>query len=97
VHFAYDGGGLGKGGELTLLVDGEHVGSGRLERSTQYLFSQEGTFDVGIDRGAQVTNEYKGNRQNAYNGVLHCVEVMLGSDAVLPTSAQSFAAALAGH
>ena len=97
VHFAYDGGGLGKGGELTLLVDGEHVGFGRLERSTQFMFSQEGTFDVGIDRGAQVTNEYKGNRQNAYNGVLHCVEVMLGSDAVLPTSAQSFAAALAGH
>ena len=97
IHFAYDGGGLGKGGNLTLLVDGERVGSGRLERSTQFLFSQEGTFDVGVDRGAPVTDEYEGNRKNAYSGNLHYIEILLGSDAVHPAGAQILAAAMKGH
>ena len=97
IHFEYDGGGLGKGGGLTLLVDGVKVASGRLERSTQFLFSQEGTFDVGVDRGAPVTDEYEGNRKNAYTGTLHCVEIVLGGDAVQPADAKAMLAALKGH
>ena len=31
VEFAYDGGGLGKGGDVTLYYDGRSVGSGRVE------------------------------------------------------------------
>ena len=31
MEFAYDGGGLGKGGTATLYVDGEKVGEGRVE------------------------------------------------------------------
>ena len=32
MEFAYDGGGLAKGGDVTLYVDGEKVGEGRVER-----------------------------------------------------------------
>ena len=30
MEFAYDGGGLGKGGEVTLYYDGKAVGTGRV-------------------------------------------------------------------
>ena len=33
MEFAYDGGGLGKGGTVTLYVDGDKVGEGRVERT----------------------------------------------------------------
>jgi hypothetical protein len=33
MEFAYDGGGLGKGGTTTLFVDGDQVGSTRVERT----------------------------------------------------------------
>ena len=33
VEFAYDGGGLGKGGDVTLWLDGGQIGSGRVERT----------------------------------------------------------------
>jgi hypothetical protein len=33
MEFAYDGGGLGKGGTATLYVDGKAVGEGRVERT----------------------------------------------------------------
>ena len=33
MEFAYDGGGLAKGGTVTLYYDGEAVGSGRVERT----------------------------------------------------------------
>ncbi|MBW2268132.1 MAG: arylsulfatase [Deltaproteobacteria bacterium] len=50
--FAYDGGGLGRGGSGTLLVDGEVVGRGRIERTTPAFFSIDETFDVGTDTGS---------------------------------------------
>ena len=55
VRFTYDGGGLGKGGSATLLVDDEEVASGRIARTVPFLFSMSGeTLDVGIDTGAPV-------------------------------------------
>ena len=47
VEFAYDGGGLGKGGTVTLFVDGQQVGSGRQEASVPMLFSADETCDIG--------------------------------------------------
>ena len=35
MEFAYDGGGVGKGGDVTLYVDGEQVGTGRVRRPTR--------------------------------------------------------------
>jgi arylsulfatase len=55
VQFAYDGGGLGKGGQVSLTVNGDEVASGRLERTVPILFSMSGeTLDVGVDLGAPV-------------------------------------------
>src|SRR2546427_7505222 len=40
--FAYDGGGLGKGGTGTLLVNGKKVATGRIEKTQFAIFSAEG-------------------------------------------------------
>ncbi|MFN8469995.1 MAG: arylsulfatase [Caldilineaceae bacterium] len=55
VKFDYDGGGLGKGGSATLLVNGTQVAQGRIEKTVPFVFSMSGeTFDVGEDTGAPV-------------------------------------------
>ena len=52
--FEYDGG-LGRGGRLSLHLDGSQVGEARLERTVPIVFSMSGeTFDVGIDTGSPV-------------------------------------------
>jgi arylsulfatase len=45
--FAYDGGGVGKGGTGTLTVDGQKVAEGRIEMTNYIRFSLDETFDVG--------------------------------------------------
>jgi arylsulfatase len=52
--FAYDGGGLGKGGEVTIYVDGESVAKGRVEKTQPYIFSADETADVGLDNQTPV-------------------------------------------
>jgi hypothetical protein len=39
MEFKYDGGGLAKGGDVTLYYDGEAVGKGRVERSQPMGYS----------------------------------------------------------
>ncbi len=43
MEFAYDGGGLGKGGHVTLYVDGEKAGDGRVEATVPMAFSADET------------------------------------------------------
>lgn len=57
-EFAYDGGGVGKGGTGTLLVDGKKVASGRIERTQCCIFSVDEGADVGADEGTPVTEVY---------------------------------------
>jgi arylsulfatase len=63
LSFAYDGGGLGKGGNATLGVDGTTVATGRVENTVPFLFSMSGeTLDVGVDTGSPVgpyPNEFR--------------------------------------
>ena len=47
MEFKYDGGGLGKGGDVTLYVDGKQVGQGRVEQTVPMVFSGDETCDVG--------------------------------------------------
>src|SRR3546814_13082428 len=54
--FAYDGGGMGMGGLLTLKVDGVSVGKARIEHTAVMLFSCEGA-DIGHDTETQVLAE----------------------------------------
>ena len=58
VEFAYDGGGLGKGGTATLYVDGEQAADTRIARTHISLFTFDETTDVGRDTGAPVTPDY---------------------------------------
>ena len=51
MEFAYDGGGLAKGGNVTLYVDGEKVGEGRVDATVPMIFSADETSDVGRDTG----------------------------------------------
>lgn len=52
--FVYDGGGLGRGGNGKLTVDGKLVAEGRIEKTVPGLFSPDETFDVGMDTGTPV-------------------------------------------
>ena len=65
LEFAYDGGGLGKGGTATLYIDGEAAGEGRIEQTEAFLFSADETLDVGNEYGSPVTTDYG---QRKFNG-----------------------------
>ena len=55
MEFAYDGGGLAKGGAVTLYYDGTPVGSGRVEHTQPMIFSADETTDIGEETGTTVT------------------------------------------
>jgi len=73
-EFDYDGGGLAKGATVTLFVDGEEVGTGRLDASIPMLFSGDETTDVGRDIGTGVSEEYA-NGDNAFTGTVNWVQI----------------------
>lgn len=54
LDFAYDGGGVGKGGKATLLVNGKAVAETRVEKTQPNIFSADETADVGIDNQTPV-------------------------------------------
>jgi len=57
-EFAYDGGGLGKGGKGTILVNGKKVAEGRIERTQAMIFSADEGADVGEDGETPVVEDY---------------------------------------
>jgi arylsulfatase len=58
-EFAYDGGGLGKGGTGTLFVNGKNVATGRIDHTQCCVFSADEGADVGVDEGTAVIDAYK--------------------------------------
>jgi arylsulfatase A-like enzyme len=78
-EFAYDGGGLGKGGTVTLYVDGEAVGEGRVEATVPMLFSADETTDLGSDTASPVSDDYT-PQESTFNGVVDWVQIDLGDD-----------------
>lgn len=75
-EFAYDGGGMGKGGKGTLFVNGEKVAEGRIERTNPLSFSADETADVGVDEATPVTEDYK-ERDNRFSGKIRKVQIEL--------------------
>jgi arylsulfatase A-like enzyme len=57
--FAYDGGGVGKGGAGTLSVNGKNVATGRIDQTQCCMFSADEGADVGADEGTPVTEAYQ--------------------------------------
>lgn len=56
--FKYDGGGMGKGGTLSLFVNDAKVGEGRLNQTQGITLGLGGTLDVGEDTGSPVDEAY---------------------------------------
>jgi len=67
MNFDYDGGGAGKGGTATILVNGQSVASGRIEHTQAAIFSADETAGVGLDDATPVTADYK-EGDNAFTG-----------------------------
>ena len=59
MEFAYDGPGLGKGGTVTLFVDGAAVGTGQVAATLTNVYSADDGLDVGADTGSAVSPDYR--------------------------------------
>ncbi|HJY82935.1 MAG TPA: arylsulfatase [Candidatus Binatia bacterium] len=89
--FKYDGGGIGKGGTGTLLVDGQQVAQGRIERTIRGRFSLDETFDVGEDSGTPVIEEYAAQMPFKFTGTLEKLTIDLGSQNLSATDQKEIA------
>jgi arylsulfatase len=75
-EFAYDGGGMGKGGTGTLLVNGKKVAEGRIERTQCCAFSADEGVDVGTDNETNVTDDYK-DGDNKFTGTIAKITIQV--------------------
>ena len=76
MEFGYDGGGLAKGGDVTLFLDGAAVGKGRVEGTQPMIFSADETTDVGADGGTPVSDDY-GPKDSAFTGKVRWIQIDL--------------------
>jgi len=67
-EFAYDGGGIGKGGTGTLFVNDEKVAEARIERTQPMIFSADETADVGIDLATPVVETIGSDSASRFTG-----------------------------
>jgi arylsulfatase A-like enzyme len=79
MEFEYDGGGLAKGGTVTLYLDGQEVGAGRVDQTEPFVFSADETCDVGDEFGSPVTPDYPARKK--FSGAVNWVEIDVGQDA----------------
>lgn len=79
MEFRYDGGGLGRGGDVTLYLDGQPIGNGRVTRTIPMGFSADEACDVGRDTGSPASPDY-GPTDNAFSGGIDWVRIDLGQD-----------------
>jgi arylsulfatase A-like enzyme len=77
VDFKYDGGGMGKGGQITMSANGKTIAEGRLARSIPVQFSLGEGLDVGMDIGSPVDFTYK--LPFAFTGRIEKVKIDLGA------------------
>ncbi len=79
MEFAYDGGGLAKGGDVTRYYDGKPVGQGRVERTQPMIYSADEACDVGADTGSPASPDY-GPTGNKFSGQIDWVQIDIGDD-----------------
>jgi arylsulfatase A-like enzyme len=79
MEFAYDGGGLAKGGDVTLFVDGDKVGEGRVDATVPMVYSADETCDVGSDTGSAVSDDYT-PEDSHFTGTVKWVQLDIGDD-----------------
>jgi arylsulfatase len=71
-EFKYDGGGLGKGGNGTISIDGVKAGEARIEKTQPGIFSVDDLADVGTDEGTWVANY---GSEAKFNGKLNKLSI----------------------
>jgi arylsulfatase A-like enzyme len=74
--FNYDGGGAGKGGVVSIMVDGKEVASARIPATVVNPGGLGESFDIGLDRGVTVTDDYAG--QGVFPGAIDKLTVNVG-------------------
>jgi arylsulfatase len=79
MEFKYDGGGIAKGGLVTLYVDGKAAGEGRVERTNPAVFSADETLDIGDEFGSPVTPDYP--KEKKFTGDVNWVAIDVDKDA----------------
>jgi arylsulfatase len=73
MEFKYDGGGIGKGGKVSIFVDGKKTGEGRVEQTEPFAFGEE-SMDIGHEAGSPVTADYPPNGGSEFSGQVNWVE-----------------------
>ncbi len=73
MEFVYDGGGLAKGGDVTLYLDGNKIGEGRVEHTVPMAFSGDETLDLGRDSGTPVSDDH--GADNGFTGRVRWVQI----------------------
>jgi arylsulfatase len=80
MEFAYDGGGLGKGGTVALYIDGKKVGESKVAATAAMVFSADDGCDVGEDTGSPVSEDY-GPHGNGFTGRVKGVQLAIAGAA----------------
>lgn len=74
--FQYDGGGLGKGGNVVLTVNNKEVGTGRVDQTMPLIIAVDESASVGLQRGTPVTEEYTA-KDSKFKGKIFGVDVQI--------------------
>ena len=81
-RFKYDGGGIAKGGTMTILGNGDIIAQGRVERTISIPAGLGETMDTGRDTGVPVTSAVAG--QTNFEGEIDEVRVHSGKLSLIP-------------
>jgi len=71
--------GPAKGGTVSLFVDGNKDGEGRVEQTVPMVFSADETCDIGKEFGSPVSPDY-GPKGNELSGQVNWVQIALEKD-----------------
>lgn len=80
LDFAYDGGGLGKGGTASLYVNGNKVVDGRVDKTHPMIFSADSTASVGEKMGAPIGPDFDRSGKNGFSGKISWVHITVGDE-----------------
>ena len=78
-EFAYDGGGIGRGGDVTVFIDGTSAATAHVERTHPMYFSFDEGLDVGIDTGMPAYEGYTVPK-GEFTAKIEWAEIHLGLD-----------------
>ena len=81
-RFEYDGKGIGKGGTMSILENGNLIAQGRIDRTISIPAGLGETMDTGRDTGVPVTKKVAG--QTPFEGEIQEVRIQAGTPDILP-------------